>query len=76
MWVSTLHRVIVPPYDGKDHRRQSVAFFVNGNGDANVETLSTCIDDEHPVKYKPVTAGEYMLNKYLKSMGEKTRDEL
>ncbi|KAI2506435.1 iron ascorbate-dependent oxidoreductase [Fragilaria crotonensis] len=69
-WVSTLHRVIVPPFDGQDHRRQSIAFFVNINGDADVETLSTCIDDDHPLKYEPVTAGQYVLSKYLKSMGE------
>jgi isopenicillin N synthase-like dioxygenase len=67
-WVSTLHRVIVPNFDGQDHRRQSIAFFVNINGDANVETLSTCIDEEHPLKYKPITAGQYVMKKYLKSM--------
>ncbi|KAI2489442.1 iron ascorbate-dependent oxidoreductase [Fragilaria crotonensis] len=74
-WVSTLHRVIVPPFDGQDHRRQSIAFFVNINGDADVETLSTCIDDDHPLKYEPVTAGQYVLSKYLKSMGEEMMHE-
>jgi isopenicillin N synthase-like dioxygenase len=74
-WVSTLHRVIAPPHDGQDHRRQSIAFFVNVNGNADVETLATCVDKEHPVKYKPVTAGQYVLHKYLKSMGD-DRDEL
>ena len=72
--MSTLHRVTVPPLDGQDHRRQSIAFFVNINGDAYVETLPTCIDEEHPLKYEPITAGQYVLDKYLKSMGEK-RDE-
>jgi isopenicillin N synthase-like dioxygenase len=69
-WVSTLHRVLVPPFDGKDHRRQSIAFFVNMNADAMVETIETCIDSEHPAKYKPVAAGEYVIQKYLTSMGE------
>lgn len=72
-WVSPLHRVVVaaPPHDdGQDHQRRSIAFFVNINGDAVVETLPSCVDDENPIKYKPITAGQYMQHKYLKSMGK------
>ena len=71
-WKSTLHRVLLPsPYDVKN-RRQSMAFFVNINGDTYVETIETCIDDENPVKYKPVRAADYLKMKHLasNSMGD------
>ena len=75
VWVSTLHRVIVPESTETDpsataERRQSVAFFVNANGDAVVKPISTCITQASPAKYDSVTAGEYLLKKHLASMGK------
>jgi isopenicillin N synthase-like dioxygenase len=71
-WVSTLHRVIVPNDSGPVKRRQSMAFFVNVNGDQLIEPLSTCVTAELPAKSKyvvPVTARQHIMNKYLASMG-------
>jgi isopenicillin N synthase-like dioxygenase len=64
--------VVVPsPVDNDDNnRRQSMAFFVNINGDAEVVPIETCVDDEHPAKYEMVTAGQYLMQKHLASMGE------
>ncbi len=65
-WKSSLHRVVPPPrsVDGPA-RRRSVAFFRDGNYDALVECLPSCVDDEHPARYEPVLAGEHLMAKLL-----------
>ena len=72
-WASTLHRVVgmsdTDITGAADDRRQSIAFFVNARWDAVVEPLSTCVSEENPAKYEPVTAGEYLIRKHLASMG-------
>mmetsp|Transcript_16345 Transcript_16345/g.23848 ORF Transcript_16345/g.23848 Transcript_16345/m.23848 type:complete len:372 (-) Transcript_16345:817-1932(-) len=68
-WVSTLHRVVIPPKDGQDNRRQSLAFFANINGDAEVVPIHTCVDEKHPSKYGKITAKEHLMSKHLASMG-------
>ncbi|CAB9507350.1 Probable 2-oxoglutarate-dependent dioxygenase [Seminavis robusta] len=70
-WVSTLHRVVVVPTSGADggaQRRQSIAYFCNVNGDTPVETLPTCIDEDHPLKYPKVLAKDHLMAKHLASM--------
>jgi len=51
-------------------RRQSIAFFCNSNGDAIVEPIPSCIDDDpnSKNKYMPITASEYLLAKHYASM--------
>jgi isopenicillin N synthase-like dioxygenase len=72
-WVSTLHRVALPSKDeDRSTARLSVPFFYKPNYDAVVETLESCIDDEHPKRYAPVTAGEHMSMKRDKHV---VRDE-
>jgi isopenicillin N synthase-like dioxygenase len=69
-WVSTLHRVILP--NGPVARRQSMAFFVNVNGDTIIEPLSTCVTADHPAKPEyatPITARQHVMAKHLASMG-------
>jgi isopenicillin N synthase-like dioxygenase len=70
-WVSTLHRVILPPA-GEERvvgRRQSIAFFCNINGDAIVEPIETCRTARDSYgKYPPITAKEYLMTKHLASM--------
>lgn len=55
-WVSTLHRVTVPPADAAGSRRQSLVFFHNPREDAHIEALGT-------------TAGEYILAKAAQALG-------
>jgi isopenicillin N synthase-like dioxygenase len=77
-WVSTLHRVIVPNNSGpRTARRQSMAFFVNVNGDTLIEPLSTCVTAEQPAKskYAPVTARQHIMAKYLATMGHKEEEK-
>lgn len=62
-WLSTLHRVKPPIVDGTIQRRRSAAFFHDGNADAVVSTLASCVDDEHPDLYAPVTVAEHVAAK-------------
>jgi isopenicillin N synthase-like dioxygenase len=57
-WMSTLHRVKPPIVDGTVRRRRSAAFFHDGNTDAVIETLPTCVGDGSP--YPPITVGEHI----------------
>jgi isopenicillin N synthase-like dioxygenase len=65
-WRSTLHRVVPPPpdADGRAHRR-SVALFLDGNYDAVVECLPTCLADGEAPRYPAVVAGEHLIAKVL-----------
>jgi isopenicillin N synthase-like dioxygenase len=58
--MSTLHRVKPPIVDGTIQRRRSAAFFHDGNADAVVTTLPSCVDDDHPNLYAPVTVAEHI----------------
>jgi isopenicillin N synthase-like dioxygenase len=57
-WMSTLHRVKPPIVDGAIKRRRSAAFFHDGNVDAVISTLPTCVGDGSP--YSPITIGEHI----------------
>jgi isopenicillin N synthase-like dioxygenase len=62
-WMSTLHRVKPPVIDGTIERRRSVAFFHDGDVDALIETLPSCVDAQHPDLYEPVTVGDHIAAK-------------
>ncbi|TAJ49194.1 MAG: isopenicillin N synthase family oxygenase [Herbiconiux sp.] len=62
-WMSTLHRVKPPIIDGTIERRRSAAYFHDGNVDALIETLPSCVSAEHPNLYDPVTVGEHIAAK-------------
>ncbi|KAH8060695.1 hypothetical protein JL722_4808 [Aureococcus anophagefferens] len=57
-WRSTVHRVMKPPPDSPaaDAPRLSIPFFTGPHGDAVIEAMPTCVDDDHPAKYAPVKA--------------------
>ncbi|WP_040813013.1 isopenicillin N synthase family dioxygenase [Nocardia concava] len=57
-WLSTLHRVKPPVVDGTIRRRRSAAYFCDGNADAVIETLPSCIGEGS--KYEPVTVAEHL----------------
>jgi isopenicillin N synthase-like dioxygenase len=62
-WLSTIHRVKPPIVDGTIRRRRSAAFFHDGNADAVIETLPSCVDEGHPNLYAPVTVAEHITAK-------------
>lgn len=65
-WRSTLHRVLPPARHAAEVRtRRSVAFFHDGNHDALVECLPTCVLPGEPPKYAPVRAGDHLMAKLM-----------
>jgi isopenicillin N synthase-like dioxygenase len=61
-WMSTLHRVKPPVVDGTIQRRRSAAFFHDGNADALVTPLETCIEDGEPT-YEPIVVRDHIAAK-------------
>ncbi|GAB0107083.1 2-oxoglutarate and iron-dependent oxygenase domain-containing protein [Nocardia sp. JMUB6875] len=57
-WLSTLHRVKPPIVNGTIQRRRSAAYFHDGNIDAVITTLPSCVGDG--VKYEPVTVADHI----------------
>jgi isopenicillin N synthase-like dioxygenase len=72
---STLHRVVNPPLDGKDHRRQSIAFFGNANPDLLVETIPTCLNENGSSNYEPIVAKDFLMMKHLASVKNVIKEE-
>jgi len=55
---STPHRVISPT--GAEDR-YSIPFFFNPGYFARIEVISSCVDDQHPPAYPPITYGEHLV---------------
>jgi isopenicillin N synthase-like dioxygenase len=68
-WTSSLHRV-PPPLDaqGRVIRRRSAAYFHDGNADAVIDTLPTCLD-EPGAGHAPITVAEHLRRKLAGSRG-------
>ena len=65
-WRSTLHRVLPPERDATHvRRRRSVAFFHDGNHDALIECLPTCLPAGASPKYAPIRAGDHLMAKLM-----------
>ena len=73
-WQSTLHRVKPPVMDGTIQRRRSAAYFHDGNPEAVVVPLESCVDVEHPCLYDPVTVDEHIRAKLAGSRAGRRND--
>ncbi|CAN5148601.1 2-oxoglutarate and iron-dependent oxygenase domain-containing protein [soil metagenome] len=62
-WQSTLHRVKPPIVDGTITRRRSAAYFHDGNADAVIAALATCVAPGEPPIYEPITVSEHIAAK-------------
>ena len=72
-WISTPHRVALPPDDLKaGSERLSIGFFVGPNYDAMVECLPTCHGAERPAKYAPVSVHDYRTDRFAAGAGPKS----
>lgn len=60
-WMSTVHRVKPPIVDGSIKRRRSAAYFHDGNIDAIITTLPSCVGAGS--KYPPVTVADHIAGK-------------
>lgn len=67
---STTHRVINPPKEEWHLPRLSIPFFLHPKGYMDLTCLDKCVDEEHPLAYEPITAGEY-LDERLREIGLK-----
>jgi isopenicillin N synthase-like dioxygenase len=64
-WVSTLHRVGVPPMDSTPTDRISLVFFQYPNPDAVIRCFESCAGTAE--KYPPITVAEHYLGKLMKA---------
>ncbi|MCS6981700.1 MAG: isopenicillin N synthase family oxygenase [Flavobacteriales bacterium] len=67
---STTHRVVNPPRDQWHVPRYSIPFFLHPRSEMRLDCLPSCIDEDHPCLYPPITAGEY-LEERLREIGLK-----
>lgn len=70
-WRSTLHRVGNPEAGlNGSSERMSLVFFYNPNQDGVVETIASCIDEDNPARYDPITVSDHFLMKMGKMVEE------
>jgi isopenicillin N synthase-like dioxygenase len=65
---STTHRVVNPPREEMHLPRYSMPFFLHPRAEMDLTCLDSCVDEEHPLQYEPITAGEY-LEERLREIG-------
>ncbi len=68
--ISTTHRVVNPPKESWHVPRLSIPFFLHPKSRMDLTCLESCISDENPLAYEPITAGEY-LDERLREIGLK-----
>jgi isopenicillin N synthase-like dioxygenase len=68
-WISTMHRVAAPRVNGVLVPRRSAAYFHDGDVDAVIECLPSCVSAASPARYAPVTVGEHLAAKLAGSRG-------
>ena len=67
---STTHRVVNPPRESWHIPRLSIPFFLHPRSEMDLSCLESCVSEERPQAYAPITAGEY-LNERLREIGLK-----
>jgi isopenicillin N synthase-like dioxygenase len=67
---STTHRVVNPPRELWHTSRFSIPFFLHPRSGMKLDCLGSCITEENPLQYEPITAGEY-LDERLREIGLK-----
>lgn len=67
---STTHRVVNPPREEWHLPRLSIPFFLHPRSEMRLDCLDKCVNDENPLAYEPISAGEY-LDERLREIGLK-----
>ena len=67
---STTHRVVNPPKEEWHVPRLSIPFFLHPKSSMKLDCLESCVNEERPLAYEPITAGEY-LDERLREIGLK-----
>lgn len=69
-WLSTLHRVSPPVVNGVIQRRRSAAYFHDGNIDAVISTIASCVGADGK-QYAPIRIGDHLVAKLASSRAGK-----
>ena len=67
---STTHRVVNPPKESWHVPRLSIPFFLHPKSEMDLTCLDSCVTNDNPLQYAPITAGEY-LDERLREIGLK-----
>jgi isopenicillin N synthase-like dioxygenase len=73
-WLSTLHRVKPPIVDGTIALRRSAAYFHDGNADAVVTTIPSCVEPGATAIYEPISVSEHIQRKLAGSRAGQKND--
>jgi isopenicillin N synthase-like dioxygenase len=57
---STTHRVVNPPPEKWHEPRLSIPFFLHPRSEMLLDCLESCVTEDNPLHYEPITAGEYL----------------
>lgn len=66
-WVSTLHRVAVPPPEAVPTDRISLVYFQIPNHDATIQCIPSCVGPGGIEKYPPIKCADHYLGKLMKA---------
>ena len=67
---STTHRVVNPPREMWHVPRLSIPFFLHPKSEMDLSCLDSCVSEDRPLAYEPITAGDY-LDERLREIGLK-----
>lgn len=67
---STTHRVVNPPREQWHKPRLSIPFFLHPRPEMSLNVLDSCVSEDNPQQYDPITAGGY-LDERLREIGLK-----
>ncbi|KUP96067.1 isopenicillin N synthase family dioxygenase [Thermobifida cellulosilytica] len=62
-WVSPVYRVVPPSGADSRDRCRMATFFHDGDFDALVTPLPTCVDEQRPARYDPVTVAAHLADR-------------
>lgn len=73
-WISTLHRV-TEAMGEVTPRRQSIAYFMNPNFDAEITALPNCLEPDEDPRYAPTLAGDYLVAQFTEAQIDRSARE-
>lgn len=63
-WCSNEHRVLPPSPGAPNEELLSLVFFHEPDADALITPLETCVSDENPARYGPISSSDYLAEKF------------